>query len=48
MYGGSIQNIIDTVHGGRQGHMPTWDERLTPLEIKVLALYVNSLGVEKP
>ncbi|MBD9488177.1 cytochrome-c oxidase, cbb3-type subunit III [Ensifer sp. ENS11] len=48
VYGGSIQNIIDTVHGGRQGHMPTWDERLTPLEIKVLALYVNSLGVEKP
>ena len=26
-----------TIHGGRQGHMPTWDERLTPAEIKILA-----------
>ncbi|MQX61668.1 cytochrome-c oxidase, cbb3-type subunit III [Sinorhizobium meliloti] len=48
IYGGTMQGIIESVHGGRQGHMPTWDERLTPAEIKILALYVNSLGVEKP
>ena len=42
------RRIIASVHGGRQGHMPTWDERLTPAEIKILALYVHSLGVEKP
>ncbi|MDX0407994.1 cytochrome-c oxidase, cbb3-type subunit III [Sinorhizobium medicae] len=48
IYGGTMQSIIESVHGGRQGHMPTWDERLTPAEIKILALYVNSLGVEKP
>ena len=35
-------------HGGRPGHMPTWDERLTPAEIKILSLYVNSLRGEKP
>ncbi|MDW5317542.1 cytochrome-c oxidase, cbb3-type subunit III [Rhizobium sp. PL01] len=48
IYGGSLQTIIDTIHGGREGHMPTWDERLTPVEIKVLALYVNSLGQMEP
>ena len=48
IYGGSLQTIIDTIHGGRQGHMPTWDERLSPAEIKVLALYVNALGQKEP
>jgi len=48
VYGGDLQTIINTIHGGRQGHMPTWDERLTPAEIKILALYVASLGTKKP
>lgn len=48
VYGGDLQTIIDTIHGGRQGHMPTWDERLSPAEIKVLALYVNALGQKEP
>jgi cytochrome c oxidase cbb3-type subunit 3 len=48
VYGGDLDTIIATVHGGRQGHMPTWDERLTDAEIKILALYVHSLGVETP
>lgn len=48
IYGGTLQTIIDTIHGGRQGHMPNWDERLSPVEIKVLALYVNALGQMEP
>jgi len=48
VYGGDMQTLITSIHGGRKGHMPTWDERLTPAEIKILALYVNDLGVEKP
>ncbi len=48
IYGGDLQAIITTIHSGRQGHMPTWDERLSPAEIKILALYVHSLGVENP
>lgn len=48
LYGGTLQTIVDTVHGGRQGHMPTWDERLSPAEIKVLSLYVNALGQKEP
>jgi cytochrome c oxidase cbb3-type subunit 3 len=45
LYGGNLQTIITTIHGGRQGHMPTWDERLSPTDIKVLALYVHALNV---
>lgn len=48
IYGGNLQSIIVTIHGGRQGHMPTWDKRLGPLQIKILALYVYSLGLESP
>lgn len=48
LYGGDLQTIINSVHGGRQGHMPTWNERLSPAEIKLLALYVHSMGVENP
>lgn len=48
VYGGDLNTIVATIHGGRQGHMPTWDERLTDAEIKILALYVHSLGMETP
>lgn len=48
IYGGDLQTIVATIHGGRAGHMPTWANRLTPAEIKILALYVYSLGVENP
>jgi cytochrome c oxidase cbb3-type subunit 3 len=48
LYGGDLKTIITTIHGGRQGHMPTWDERLTPTDIKILALYVHALNVANP
>ncbi len=48
LYGGDLQTIVATVHGGRQGHMPTWDERLSPADIKILALYVHALNVAAP
>ncbi len=48
VYGGDLGMIVSSVHGGRQGHMPTWDERLSDAEIKILALYVHALGTEKP
>jgi cytochrome c oxidase cbb3-type subunit 3 len=48
VYGGDLQTIVSTVHGGRSGHMPTWDERLTPAEIKILALYVDSMRTGNP
>jgi len=43
IYGGDRQSIADSVHYGRQGHMPSWEGRLSPTEIKLLALYVGTL-----
>ncbi|MBX3584117.1 MAG: cytochrome-c oxidase, cbb3-type subunit III [Rhizobiaceae bacterium] len=48
VYGGDMQSIVSTIHGGRQGHMPTWDERLTDGEIRTLSLYVHDLGTVQP
>ena len=48
IYGGDLETIVTSIHAGRQGHMPTWDERLTPAEIKILALYVHSMRIENP
>jgi cytochrome c oxidase cbb3-type subunit 3 len=47
VYGGDLDTIVASVHGGRQGHMPTWDERLTTAEIRTLALYVHDLGTQQ-
>jgi len=43
IYGGDEETIYATVWGGRQGHMPTWEHRLSPLERKILALYLVDL-----
>lgn len=48
VYGGGMDAIIASVHGGRQGHMPTWDERLTKAEIRTLAVYVHGLRTQQP
>lgn len=48
IYGGTMDDIIASVHGGRQGHMPTWDERLTKADIRTLALYVHDLRTQQP
>ncbi len=48
LYGGDLDTIIATVHGGRQGHMPTWEKRLSNADIRTLALYVHDLGTEQP
>ena len=48
IYGGDLDTIIASVHGGREGHMPTWEERLSTAEIRTLALYVHDLGTQQP
>lgn len=47
IYGGSAGAIYETVYAGRQGHMPHWSERMTPAEIKLLALYVEQLAAPR-
>ncbi|MGE0237242.1 MAG: cytochrome-c oxidase, cbb3-type subunit III [Parvibaculaceae bacterium] len=44
IYGGDLESIYRTIYSGRQGHMPHWKNRLSPAEIKLLALYVDTLG----
>lgn len=43
IYGGDGQALVKTLVGGRQGQMPAWEARLTPVERKILALYVLEL-----
>ena len=40
IYGGDLEAIDTTVWGGRQGHMPTWESRLSELDRKILTLYL--------
>ncbi|PZR85667.1 MAG: cytochrome-c oxidase, cbb3-type subunit III [Stutzerimonas stutzeri] len=46
IYGGDPQSIFNSVQNGRQGHMPSWEGRLSPTDIKLLALYVGTLSGE--
>lgn len=43
IYGGDAQSILTSIWDGRQGHMPNWDGRLSPVERKILTLYVADL-----
>ena len=43
IYGGDELSIFASVWQGRQGHMPTWESRLSPVERKILALYLVDL-----
>ena len=44
IYGGDRAKILATIHGGRQGAMPSWAGRLSAAEINLLAVYVARLG----
>jgi cytochrome c oxidase cbb3-type subunit 3 len=48
MYGGDETSIYNTIWGGRQGHMPTWESRLSPVDRKILTLYLVDLGKLRP
>lgn len=44
IYGGDAQSVETSIYAGRQGHMPHWEGRLSPIDIKVLTIYVGTLG----
>lgn len=48
IYGGDAQTITNTLWSGRQGHMPSWEGRLTPLDRKILALYLFDQRMPTP
>jgi cytochrome c oxidase cbb3-type subunit 3 len=47
LYGGDRKTIFETVWNGRQGQMPTWEGRLSPVQRKILALYIADLRAPK-
>lgn len=44
IYGGDRPSIFASVDRGRQGEMPAWEARLTPVQRKLLTVYVLDLG----
>lgn len=40
IYGGDRQSMTSTIYSGHQGLMPSWEQRLTPTQRKILTLYV--------
>jgi cytochrome c oxidase cbb3-type subunit 3 len=44
LYGGDKATLVETITYARNGSMPAWDLRFDPVTIKMLALYVYSLG----
>lgn len=44
IYGGDRNAIYQSIFHGRQGHMPQWETRLSPVERKILTLYVRDLA----
>lgn len=46
IYGGDAQSVYASIYNGRQGHMPHWEGRLSAVDIRLLALYVSTLGEE--
>lgn len=44
IYGGDRATIHATLMNGRQGQMPTWENRLRVADIRMLALYVEQLS----
>ncbi len=44
LYGSDEATIVDVITNGRASVMPAWVDRLDPVTIKALAVYVHSLG----
>jgi cytochrome c oxidase cbb3-type subunit 3 len=44
LYGNSQEAVTQSVTTGRGGAMPAWSTRLDPETVKMLAVYIHSLG----
>jgi cytochrome c oxidase cbb3-type subunit III len=44
LYGGDKATLVDTITNARNSQMPAWGERFDQTTIKMLTLYVHSLG----
>ena len=48
IYGSDAETIYTSVWDGRRGYMPSWENRLSPVERKILVLYLLDLRGRKP
>lgn len=48
IYGQDEATVLTTLKHGRRGVMPAWNQRLSPAEVNLLALYVATLPEAKP
>ena len=48
IHGSDEASLYRDVWGGLQGHMPSWEGRLSPVDRKILALYLFDLSTHKP
>ncbi|MGR3606838.1 cytochrome-c oxidase, cbb3-type subunit III [Sulfitobacter sp.] len=46
VYGGDDATMFKTIHDGRQGWMPAWENRLTDADRMMLTLYIQSRSAE--
>jgi len=44
LYGNDRATVIDVITRARNSSMPSWSRRLDPVTVKMLAIYVHSLG----
>ncbi|NML91298.1 cytochrome-c oxidase, cbb3-type subunit III [Sphingobium sp. TB-6] len=44
LFGGDIETIYTTIYNGRQGEMPAWEHRLSPVDRKILTTYLLDQG----
>jgi len=44
LYGGDRATLTETVTNARYGIMPAWGQRLDPVTVKMLAVYIHALG----
>ena len=44
LYGGDADALFHTVHNGRQGWMPAWEDRMSLADRKILTLYLQQLA----
>lgn len=47
LHGSDIADIYTIIHEGRQGEMPAWEHRLSPVERKILTAYLLDKGASQ-
>ena len=47
LYGGSIENVVESVRKGRSGVMPAWRQRLATDEARLITAWVVAQGASR-